>query len=40
MNRIPIEEESLNKLRQNVMKKIYRPVQPINNRKISRNYQD
>jgi len=40
MNRIPIEEESLNKLRQNVMKKIYRPVQPINNRTIFRNDQD
>ena len=39
-NKIPIEEKSLNKLRQNVMKKIYRPIQLINNRTVFRNYQN
>jgi carbonic anhydrase len=37
-NPIPIAEKSLNQLRKNIMKKVYRPVQPINNRKIFRNY--
>jgi carbonic anhydrase len=37
---IPIVEESLNELRQNLMNKVYRPVQPINNRTIFRNYQN
>jgi carbonic anhydrase len=37
-NKIPIKEESLNKLRQNLMRKVYRPIQPINNRTIFRNY--
>jgi carbonic anhydrase len=36
---IPIKEESLTLLRQNVMRKVYRPVQPINGRTIFRNYQ-
>jgi carbonic anhydrase len=36
--KIPIAEASLNQLRQNIMKKVYRPVQPINNRTIFRNY--
>ena len=35
---IPITEQSLNELRQNIMKKVYRPVQSINNRTIFRNY--
>lgn len=35
---IPIKEESLNLLRQNVMRKVYRPVQPLNGRTIFRNY--
>ncbi|CAF4729826.1 unnamed protein product [Rotaria sp. Silwood1] len=35
---IPIDEESLNLLRNNVMRKTYRPVQPINDRIIHRNY--
>ena len=34
---IAINEESLNQLRQNLMRKVYRPVQPINNRTIFRN---
>jgi len=34
---IPITEKSLNLLRQNVMRKVYRPVQPINGRTIFRN---
>ena len=34
---IKINEESLTELRQNIMKKVYRPVQPINNRMIFRN---
>ncbi len=37
-NKISIKEESLNKLRQNLMRKVYRPIQPINNRTIFRNY--
>ncbi len=37
-DKIPIAEASLNQLRQNIMKKVYRPVQPINNRIIFRNY--
>ena len=37
-DKIPIAEESLNQLRQNIMKKDYRPVQPINNRIIFRNH--
>jgi carbonic anhydrase len=36
-NQLPITEESLNELRQNVMRKVYRPCQPINNRTIFRN---
>ncbi|CAF2838671.1 unnamed protein product [Rotaria sp. Silwood2] len=36
---IPITEESLNLLRNNVMRKTYRPVQPINHRIIHRNYE-
>ncbi len=36
---ISIKEESLDLLRQNVMRKVYRPVQPINGRTIFRNYQ-
>ena len=36
-NKIPIKEESLNKLRQNLMRKVYRPVQPINNRAVFRS---
>ncbi|CAF0787628.1 unnamed protein product [Didymodactylos carnosus] len=36
---IPIKEESLNLLRDNVMRKVYRPVQPINDRIVFRNYQ-
>jgi carbonic anhydrase len=35
---IPIKEESLDLLRQNLMRKVYRPVQPINGRTIFRNY--
>ncbi|CAF3737038.1 unnamed protein product [Rotaria sp. Silwood1] len=35
---IPIAEESLNLLRHNVMRKAYRPLQPINRRIIHRNY--
>ncbi|CAF1151960.1 unnamed protein product [Didymodactylos carnosus] len=35
---IPIAEKSLNELRQNVMRKVYRPVQPVNGRVIYRNY--
>jgi carbonic anhydrase len=35
---ISIKEESLNLLRQNLMRKVYRPVQPINGRTIFRNY--
>ncbi|UJR20087.1 hypothetical protein I4U23_023219 [Adineta vaga] len=31
---IPIKEESLNQLRQNLMRKVYRPVQPLNNRTV------
>lgn len=37
---IPIAEESLNLLRSNVMRKTYRPVQPINHRIINRNYEE
>jgi len=37
-DKIPMAEESLNQLRQNIMKKDYRPVQPINNRIIFRNH--
>jgi carbonic anhydrase len=37
-NEIRIKEESLNELRENLMRKVYRPVQPINNRTIFRNY--
>jgi len=37
-NTIPIAEENLDELRQNLMRKVYRPVQPINNRTIFRNY--
>ncbi|UJR19870.1 hypothetical protein I4U23_023003 [Adineta vaga] len=40
IDKIPIAEESLNQLRQNIMKKVYRPVQPINNRTIFKNYFD
>ncbi|CAF1130500.1 unnamed protein product [Adineta steineri] len=40
MDKIPIAEQSLNQLRQNIMKKVYRPVQSINNRTISRNSLD
>jgi carbonic anhydrase len=36
-NQIPIKEESLNQLRQNIMRKVYRPVQSINNRTVFRN---
>ncbi|CAF1130372.1 unnamed protein product [Rotaria sordida] len=36
---IPIKEESLNLLRQNIMQKAYRPVQPLNGRTIFRNYE-
>jgi carbonic anhydrase len=36
-NKIPIKEESLEQLRQNLMRKVYRPVQPINNRSIFEN---
>jgi carbonic anhydrase len=36
-SKIAIKEESLDELRQNIMKKVYRPIQPINNRKIFRN---
>jgi len=35
---IRIKEECLNQLRQNVMRKVYRPVQPINNRAIFKNF--
>jgi carbonic anhydrase len=37
-SQIRIKEESLNELRENLMRKVYRPVQPINNRRIFRNY--
>jgi carbonic anhydrase len=37
-SQIPIKEKSLNELRQNLMRKTYRPIQPINNRTILRNY--
>ncbi|CAF1411882.1 unnamed protein product [Adineta ricciae] len=37
-SKIAIKEESLNKLRQNVMRKVYRPVQPLNDRIVFRNY--
>jgi carbonic anhydrase len=37
-NTIPIAEKSLNQLRENIMKKDYRPVQPINDRIVYRNY--
>ena len=33
-NKISIKEESLNLLRQNLMRKVYRPVQPVNNRTV------
>ncbi|CAF1225347.1 unnamed protein product [Adineta ricciae] len=33
-NTVPVKEESLNQLRQNVMRKVYRPVQPLNNRVV------
>jgi carbonic anhydrase len=36
-NTIPIKEESLNKLRQDLMRKVYRPVQSINDRSIFEN---
>ncbi|CAF3355360.1 unnamed protein product [Rotaria sp. Silwood2] len=36
---IPIKEESLNLLRQNIMQKAYRSVQPLNGRTIFRNYE-
>jgi carbonic anhydrase len=36
-SKIRIKEESLNQLRRNLMTKVYRPVQPINNRIIFRN---
>jgi carbonic anhydrase len=39
-NQISIKEKSLNQLRRNLMKKVYRPIQPINNRTIYRNSQD
>ena len=35
--KISIREDSLNQLRQNLMEKVYRPVQSINNRTIFRN---
>ncbi|CAF1249402.1 unnamed protein product [Adineta steineri] len=37
-NTIPINEDSVNQLRQNLMRKVYRPVQPLNNRSIFRSY--
>ena len=37
-SKVPINKESLNALRQNIMTKVYRPVQPINDRTIFRNY--
>jgi carbonic anhydrase len=37
-HKISIKEESLNLLRQNIMRNVYRPVQPINGRTIFRNY--
>ncbi|CAF0804441.1 unnamed protein product [Rotaria sp. Silwood1] len=36
---IPIKKESLNLLRQNIMQKVYRPIQPLNGRTIFRNYE-
>ncbi|CAF1595514.1 unnamed protein product [Rotaria magnacalcarata] len=39
-NTIPIAETSLNLLRNNVMRKVYRPVQQIHDRIIYRNYED
>ncbi|CAF1162575.1 unnamed protein product [Rotaria sordida] len=38
LDSISITEESLNLLRHNVMRKTYRPIQPINHRIIHRNY--
>ena len=40
LDAISILEEDLNLLRQNVMRKVYRPVQPINDRIIYRNYEE
>ena len=39
-DRISIMEEDLNLLRQNLMRKVYRPVQPVNDRVIYRSYDD
>ncbi|CAF1043013.1 unnamed protein product [Didymodactylos carnosus] len=36
---IPVKEESLDLLRDNIMRKVYRPVQPINDRIVFRSYQ-
>ncbi|CAF1249287.1 unnamed protein product [Adineta steineri] len=38
IQKIAIKEESLNQLRQNLMRKVYRPIQPLNNRTVFRNY--
>ncbi|UJR36869.1 hypothetical protein I4U23_029582 [Adineta vaga] len=35
---IPMKGKSLNLLRQNILKKVHRPIQPINGRTIFRNY--
>lgn len=35
---IPIEEDSLDLLRHNLLRKVYRPVQPLNGRTVFRNY--
>jgi carbonic anhydrase len=35
---IGIKEKSLKQLRENIMSKVYRPVQPINNRSVFKNY--
>jgi carbonic anhydrase len=35
---IGIKEKSLKQLRENIMSKVYRPIQPINNRSVFKNY--
>ncbi|CAF3246737.1 unnamed protein product [Rotaria socialis] len=36
---VPIKEESLNALRQNILPNTYRPLQPLNGRTVFRNYE-
>lgn len=39
INEIPIRTTFLNRLREKIMRKTYRPIQPLNGRTIFRNYQ-